>query len=390
MTRHFPEGFTWGTATAAHQIEGGNLNNDWWAWEHDPASGCKEPSGDACDSYHRYPEDIALIAELGLDTYRFSIEWSRVEPEDGELSRAQLDHYRRMCATCLEHGVTPVVTYHHFTTPRWLAARGGWEDRATADRFARFVERATAALGDLTPRACTLNEPNMVATMGYLAGVFPPGVRDSARRRVVNEVFVDAHRKAFEALKSGPGDVAAGLTLAMQDLQAVDGGESKRAHILEGLEDVYLEAATGDDFIGVQTYSRGRIGPTGDVGPEPGVELTIMGYEFWPEALAATIRRAWTETDHTPVFVTENGIATTDDARRIEYVQRALTGVLDCLDEGIEILGYTYWSALDNFEWAYGYEPTFGIIEVDRETFVRTPKPSARWLGDVARANALP
>ena len=388
--RTFPEGFRWGSATAAHQIEGGNWNNDWWVWEHDPDAPTTEASGDACDSFHRYGEDIALLAELGFDHYRFSLEWSRIEPEPGEFSRAALEHYRRMCATCHEHGIDPVVTYHHFTSPRWLASLGGWEDPATAARFARFAERATAAIGDLVTRACTINEPNMVATIGYLAGAFPPGVRDSARRRAVNEVFVDAHRKGADAIHAGPGTFPVGLTLAMQDAQALEGGEAKRARILAGLEDPYLEAATGDDFLGVQTYSRSRIGPDGALGPEEGVETTIMGYEFWPEALAATLRRAWEATDHTPLLVTENGIAATDDSRRVEYVRRALEGVLDCIDEGIEVGGYTYWSALDNFEWNYGYGPTFGLIEVDRATFERRPKPSARWLGDVARANALP
>jgi beta-glucosidase len=387
--RRFPDGFTWGTATAAHQIEGGNWNNDWWVWEHDPSSGCAEPSGDACDSYHRYGEDIALIAELGLDNYRFSIEWSRIEPEEGEFSKAALDHYRRVCAACHEAGIAPVVTYHHFTTPRWLAAKGGWEDPATADRFARYAERTAAALGDVTSRACTINEPNMVATIGYLGGAFPPGVRDRARRRAVNAVFVDAHRKAYEAIKSGPGDAPVGMTVAMADFQALPGGEAKRAQILEGLEDVFLETAAGDDFVGVQTYTRTRVGPNGAVGNEEGVETTIMGYEFWPEALGACLRRAWEVTGRTPLLVTENGIAAEDDGRRVAYVQRALEGVLDCLDEGIEVLGYTYWSALDNFEWAYGYGPTFGIIAVDRATFARAPKPSARWLGDVAHANAL-
>jgi beta-glucosidase len=202
-------------------------------------------------------------------------------------------------------------------------------------------------------------------------------------------VFADAHRKAAEAIHAGPGDAPVGLTVAMADFQAVEGGESKRAQILEGLEDVFLEAAVGDDFLGVQTYTRTRVGPNGAVGPEEGVETTIMGYEFWPEALGACIRRAWEVTDGTPLLVTENGIAAEDDGRRVAYVQRALEGVLDCLDEGIEVLGYTYWSALDNFEWAYGYGPTFGLISVDRQTFARTPKPSARWLGQVARAGAL-
>ena len=145
----FPDRFLWGTATAAHQIEGGNVNNDWWAMEHDPTSGCVDVSGDACDSFNRYPEDIALVADLGLGAYRFSVEWSRIEPEEGEFSRVALDHYRRMAATCREAGILPVVTFHHFTHPRWLAAAGTWEALHAPDRFARFCERVTAHLGDL-------------------------------------------------------------------------------------------------------------------------------------------------------------------------------------------------------------------------------------------------
>src|SRR5512138_3105926 len=163
----FPEGFIWGTATAAHQVEGGNWNNDWWAWEHAEGTPCVEPSGDACDHYHRYRDDIALLADLGFNAYRFSLEWSRIEPEDGEFSRAALDHYKRMCDACLARGLHPIVTFHHFTTPRWVAARGGWTVLATADLFARFCERAAARLGDVLARACTLNEPNIVADVGH-------------------------------------------------------------------------------------------------------------------------------------------------------------------------------------------------------------------------------
>jgi beta-glucosidase len=387
--RAFPKGFRWGTATAAHQVEGGNWNNDWWAWEHDPASPCVEPSGDACDHWHRYPDDIAMLAGLGFGSYRFSLEWSRIEPEEGEFSPVALDHYRRMCACCREHGLEPVVTFHHFTTPRWVAARGGWADPATADRFARFCARASGHLGDLMGQACTINEPNVVALFGYGAGVFPPGRRDRDARRAVNDVFVDAHRKAVEAIRSGPDGVPVGLTLSMTDYQAVDGGEERRDHIRRHMEDVFLEATGGDDFVGVQTYSRTRVGPDGVLGPEPGARTTLMGYEFWPEALEATIRRAWEVTGGVPVVVTESGIGTTDDEERVEYVGRALEGVLACLDDGIEVGGYTYWSALDNFEWALGYRPTFGLVAVDRDSQQRTPKPSARWLGDVARRNAL-
>ncbi len=385
----FPDGFVWGTATAAHQVEGGNWNNDWWRWEHRPETNCVEPSGDGIDHYHRSRDDLALLAELGFGSYRFSIEWSRIEPENGEISTAALDHYRRMCAACHEVAITPVVTFHHFTTPRWVADLGGWEDPATADRFARFCARATEHLGDLIGRGCTLNEPNVVATMGNLAGVFPPGRQDPSARRRVNEVFVAAHRKALDAIKSGPGDFPVGLCLAMSDYQAVDGGEAKRDQIRHAMNDVYLDAATGDDFVGVQTYSRDRVGPDGVVPPPEGAELTLMGYEFWPEALEATIRYAWKRTDGTPILVTENGIGTADDTRRIAYYRRSLAGVRRCLDDGIDVQGFTAWSAFDNFEWALGYRPTFGLIAVDRTTFVRTPKPSAYWLGEIARTNAL-
>jgi beta-glucosidase len=396
--RTFPDGFTWGTATAAHQVEGGNWNNDWWAWEHAPDSQCEEPSGDACDQYHLYPQDVALLAQLGFDNYRFSVEWSRIEPEDGEFSVAALDHYRRVCASCLERGIDPVVTFHHFTTPRWLADRGGWELPEVVDRFARFCERTSAHIGDLVARSCTINEPNIVAFIGYRLGFFPPGVADADRFRTVREHFIEAHRKAYDAIKSGPGDGPVGLTLSMADFQAVgDGtpdGDAKatanRDRARTAMEDRYLETVRGDDFIGVQTYTRDRVGVDGELGPEPGVELTQMNYEFWPEALEATIRRAWEVTDHVPVLVTENGCSGEDDPRRIEYVRRALEGVLNCLDDGVDVLGYTYWSLLDNFEWAYGYRPRFGLVAVDRETQQRRPKPSAAWLGSVARANALP
>ena len=385
----FPDGFVWGTATAAHQVEGGNWNNDWWTWEHDPTSPCQEPSGDACDSFHRWPDDVQLCADLGFTAYRFSLEWSRIEPEDGEFSRAALEHYRRMCMACRERGLEPIVTFHHFTTPRWVVARGGWAEPATADLFARFCARAAAHLGDVMARACTLNEPNIVTTMGYLYGLFPPGERDPALRLRANDVMIDAHRKAIDAIHGGPGQAPVGLTLAMSDFQPVPGGEAACEAYRRDMEDVFLEAARGDDFIGVQCYSRTRFGPDGMLAPEDGVRVTQMGYEFWPEALEATIRRAWAVTRGVPVLVTENGIGTEDDRERIEYVSRALPGVAACLADGIDVRGYTYWSLLDNFEWFFGYRPTFGLVAVDRETQTRRPKPSARWLGAIARANAF-
>ncbi len=228
MSRSFPAGFRWGTATAAHQVEGGNVNNDWWAWEQDPDSRCTEPSGDACDQYHRYRSDLALLRALGFNNYRFSIEWSRIEPEEGQFSTAALDHYRRVCAACAENGLDATVTFHHFTTPRWAAADGGWSNPAIVDRFGRFCEVATGHLGDLITRACTINEPNIVSFLGYYGGVFPPGAKDRTRWQAASDHFVAGHRRAVEVIKSGPGDFPVGLTLSMSDYQAVPPDDDRR------------------------------------------------------------------------------------------------------------------------------------------------------------------
>lgn len=386
----FPDGFLWGSATAAHQIEGGNVNNDWWDLEHDPTSGCAASSGDACDSFHRYPEDVALGAALGLNAYRFSVEWSRIEPAEDELSRGALDHYRRMAGACREHGLVPVVTIHHFTHPRWLAADGCWEAPRAPDRFARLAEQVARHLGDLAGMVVTLNEPNVVATMGWRLGLFPPRVQDRARHEAVNAAMVRAHRLGVEAVRQVKGDLPVGLSLSMTDYQLLPGGETRLERYRQVSEDVFLEATEGDDFVGVQTYTRARVGADGIAAPEEGVPTTQMGYEYWPDALEATVRRAAEVTGGgVPVLVTENGVGTGDDAARVAYVQRALAGLHRCIDDGIDVRGYFYWSLLDNFEWLLGYGPTFGLVAVDRETFERRPKPSAAWYGRIARDNAL-
>jgi beta-glucosidase len=391
VTVSFPDGFVWGVAAAAHQIEGGNWNNDWWEFEHRPDSGCTEPSGDCCDSYHRYPDDIALVRDLGFDAYRFSIEWSRIEPEDGEFSRAALEYYRRMLAECHEHGVRPVVTFHHFSNPRWVANLGGWADPGIVDRFSRYCERTVAALGDLISIGCTINEPNIVTLMGFLRGVFPPGrKRDRDGYDAANDNMKAAHRRAYDVLKGGPGDFPVGLCVAMGDWWAEAGGEDALDRMRYSHEGQFLEAAIGDDFVGVQAYSRTRVSGAGRVlGPEEGVEtVPSMYYEFWPAALEAAIRHAAAVTGG-PIHVTENGLGHDDDTRRVEYVRGALEGLGRCLADGIDVRSYFYWSLLDNFEWALGYGPRFGLVEVDRATFARTPKPSASWLGGIARANRL-
>ena len=390
MGRAFPAGFEWGSATAAHQIEGANWNNDWWQWEHTPGSGCAEPSGDACDSWNRWPADIALARELGLTSYRFSIEWSRIEPEGGEWSAAAIDHYLTLGRALLDAGIQPVVTFHHFSSPRWFAARGGWLADDAPEIFGRFCARAASDLAPILRRACTINEPNIVAVMGYLLGMFPPGHTDLDEFHEVSAVFCRAHRAAVDAIRAAAPGVPVGLTLSMTEHQAVDGGEAMLEQTQRMMEDVFLDATEGDDFLGVQCYSRMRVGPQGPLGPEAGTIVLPLGYEYWPQALAATIRRAWSYTGgKLPILVTENGIGTDDDGLRTRFVDTALGGVLDCIDDGIDVRGYTYWSLLDNFEWTFGYGPRFGLVAVDRTTFARTPKPSAARYAEIIRANAL-
>ena len=403
----FPKDFLWGAATAAHQVEGNNINTESWVLEHLPGTIYAEPSGDACDHYHRYPSDIALLADLGFNAYRFSIEWARIEPEEGEFSYAALEHYRRMLAVCHEHGMTPVVTFHHFTSPRWLMRYGGWLDEKTPDRFARYCERAAGHLGDLIGAVCTLNEPNIAVLLSKIlpfdvqggawwdaaAQAFQvPADRlglfqfvDQARAR---ETILAAHRRAVDVIKSGPANIPVGLTLALVDIQQGEGGESRAAEFRRDMSDYYLEQLRGDDFVGVQTYSRMVVGASGVIPPGESVEKNQMGEEFYPEALEGTIRHA-AQVTGVPIYVTENGLSTDDDSRRLEYLRRALRCVVTSLEAGIDVRGYFCWSAFDNFEWVSGYGPKFGLIAVDRKTQRRTVKPSGEWLGAVARANRI-
>lgn len=382
----FPEGFLWGASTAAHQIEGGNVNSDWWQreWGHLPGPPVEAPSGDAADSYHRYPEDMALLADAGLAAYRFSIEWARIEPEKGWVSRAAIDHYRRMVATARNLGLEPVITLHHFTNPAWLAREGGWLTDAAVDAFRRYVEAALPVLEDVE-LVCTINEPNMVSVLadpevGFPSIGLPPGVPD------VTDRLIAAHRGALELVRSA--GARAGWSVATQAYQPEPGAEQVAADYGRSREDVFLDAAEGDDWIGVQAYTRTKIGQDGPLPIPDDAERTLTGWEYFPPAVGDGIRNAWARAK-APVYITENGIATADDARRIDYTTGALEAVRECIAEGIDVRGYLHWSALDNYEWG-SFRPTFGLIGWDPDTFERRPKPSLAWLGRVARANALP
>jgi beta-glucosidase len=401
----FPNAFLWGAATAGHQVEGGNVNSDSWFLEHLESTVYADVSGDACDQYNRFKEDIALLASLGFNSYRFSLEWARIEPAPGEFSGVQLDHYRRVAATCREYGITPIITYNHMSCPRWFAEQGGWESPKSPDLFARYCSYASGGVADLAGIAATLNEPNIALLLQWLG--LPPNVyagwsqllvaasRQSGVERFSTLMMGDstksqpnllkAHHQGYDAIKSARPDLPIGVTLAMSDDQAVGPG-SRRDEKREAIYDPWLAAAS--DFIGVQTYSRSRIDSHGGMPPESGRELTQMHEEFWPQAIGETIRYAHSKSSK-PIYVTENGIATENDERRVAFIRGALKAIKACLDDGIPVRGYIHWSLLDNFEWAFGYVPKFGLVSVDRQTFTRTPKPSAGLLGSIARANRI-
>jgi beta-glucosidase len=380
----FPGEFLWGTATSAYQIEGGNTNTDWYRYELSPGTRAVEPCGSACDSWHRYEEDLDLVQSLGLNAFRFSIEWARVEPSRGTISIEALNHYRAVMDACLARDILPVVTLHHFTLPLWVADEGGFESPDIVKWMADYARVVSHEFGNAIGVACTINEPNIVAVYGYLRGLFPPQVASWERFVQVNSTMRACHAAMRDVLKEGPGNFPVGLPISMHEYEALPGYERQTESFREEMEDKYLEAVRDDDYVGVQCYTKLLIGADGIVA-HPDGETTDMGYLYWPQCVEYTVRRAISLAG-VPVIVTENGIGTTNDDQRIRYVREALQGVRSLLDDGLDVRGYFQWSLLDNFEWALGYRPKFGIVEVDRTTFVRTPKPSATWYADATRS----
>jgi len=308
-----------------------------------------------------------------------------------------------MLAACREQRITPILTFHHFTLPMWLYDQGGFTSPRFPALFERYCDRVAAALGDLIGYACTINEPQGLGLSGHVLGINPPGRKgDVEGARVATENLLEAHRRGAAAIRAR-ATIPVGICLAVPDLQYEDGalpGDSG-FELESAINDRYFELAKDDDFIGVQTYTRFRFGPEGprglghewsDISREltETDETTQMGYEYYPQALGGAIRRAWKSTGGIPILVTESGIATAIDSKRIRFIDTAMRETLACIAEGIDVRSYIYWSLMDNFEWAFGYKPTFGLIEVDRETLARRPRPSAYWLGDVSRSGALP
>lgn len=444
----FEREFLIGAATAAHQVEGNNIHSDYWAMEHMKYTNFNEPSLDAVDHYNRYEEDIRMMAEAGLNAYRFSIEWARIEPVEGQLDEKEIAHYRKVLECCRENGIEPIVTMHHFTSPKWLIENGGWEAEATVDAFAKYCKYVVEQLGDLMHYVVTINEANMGLQVKAIAerykrqmmakmqqmmamqasmnagdgtkagnmegtaqigmnfnsmmenmkkqqaentevfGVAEPQTFVSARTEEGDMLVMRAHVAAKRAMKEVKPELLIGLSLSLHDIQAVEGGEEVAAK--EWVEEFthYLPYIKEDDFFGLQNYTRSLIGADGIMPVPEGAEVTQMDYEFYPEALEHVIRRADEEFKNAgradmPIMVTENGIATSDDSRRVDFIEKATDGVATCKKDGIPVIGYMYWSLMDNFEWQKGYSMTFGLIEVDRMTQKRIAKQSMEFLGNI-------
>jgi beta-glucosidase len=379
--------FLWGASTSAHQIEGNNTNTDWWAFEHSGSPLVEEPSGDAADSYHRWADDLDLLAGAGFTDYRFSIEWARIEPAPGEFSAAHLDHYRRMIDGARERGLRPFVTLHHFTNPLWFDQLGGWSGGEAVDRFVRYVETVAAILSDGVEHVCTVNEPHVVALLAALRGrsatrADVAGTRPDPR---ATEALVEAHHKAAATLRGAGGRLRVGWSVACLNAYAAAGAaDDVAADFTRVRETIFVDAARSDDWIGVQAYTRTKVGTVDGrpsaLPPDPDVERTINGWEYYPAAVGDAIRSVRAVVPDVPVVVTENGIATADDTQRIDYTTQALASMRAAMDDGADVRGYFHWSLLDNYEWG-SYRPTFGLVAVDRATFARTPKPSLAWLG---------
>ena len=428
--KKFEEGFLLGAATAAHQTEGNNIHSDYWLMENMKYTEFFEKSGLAVDHYNRYKEDIDMLKNAGLNAYRFSIEWARIEPEEGVFDEKEVEHYRDVLSYIHEKCITPVVTLMHFTSPSWLIKKGGWRSENTPFYFQRYVSYVIEKLGDLIPYVVTLNEANMGVQVNSIAlryrkmmekkasnlegnvqvgmnfnsmmenmrakageyvtlfGTPDPKTFVSGRSEEEEDVVISSHIAAREAIKRIRPEIKVGLSLSLHDIQSLEEGEDNANEEWRKEFSIYLDAIKDDDFVGVQNYARSLYGKNGLENPPKGAELTQMGYENYPYALKNVLKRVNRELSEKgmekTIIVTENGIAIDDDKIRIAFIEKALQGLQEAIKEGVDVKGYFYWSLLDNFEWQKGFSMTFGLIAVDRSNMERHPKESLYYLGSFA------
>lgn len=401
VTQPFPAGFLWGAATSAHQVEGGNIHSDWWAWEQ--AGRVTEPSGDACRHYDLFESDFDLAASLHHNAHRFSIEWSRIEPAEGRWDDHELEHYRHVIAALRARHLEPIVTLHHFTCPQWFSERGGWEHPQALAAFSRYVRRVAQALGRDIRYWITFNEPAVLLWHGYLEGAWPPGQRSLAAAQRVLRQLARAHAAAYRIIHDTcawqqPLVGVAHYCTATAPCRAGRLQDRLASHwrgqyINDTLVGMFQRA--GADFVGVNYYRRdfirwggwlGRVCPA-DHHPDAGPR-NALGWESYPPGLYQCLQRL--RRYRLPILITENGVCATDDAQRWRFIRDHLQHVARAAHDGAPVIGYVYWSLLDNFEWAEGFGPRFGLIAVEYATQRRTVRPSALRYARVCQTNALP
>ncbi len=443
----FPPGFRWGAATASYQIEGaadadGKGESIWDRFSHTPGRVKNGDTGDrACDSYRRWPEDVALLRAMNLDSYRFSIAWPRIQPEGrGAPLQAGLDHYRRCADQLLEAGIRPFPTLYHWDLPQALEDAGGWPTRDLAGRFADYADGVVRALGDRVRDWMLFNEPMVFTAIGYLVGIHAPGRRDlGAFLRAVHTVNL-AQGEAFRAVKAHDAGLRVGTAFSFSACEPAGESEadvaaaerwhafSNESFLHTALRGRYpalfrdgsapldaLGVREGDlervraplDFVGVNLYVRTRVEDVPDdanLGARPALHLppegplTDIGWEVWPDALHDLLLRLTRDYDAPEIEITENGCAYHDgpdargevrDERRVAFYRGSLAALHRAMEAGADVRGYHAWSLLDNFEWAEGYSQRFGLVHVDFTTGRRTPKASSRWFGQVAADNGF-
>jgi len=384
----FPNGFLWGAATAAHQIEGNNVHNDWWRAEE--AGILPHRSGAACDSWNRWADDIRLLQDMGLNAYRFSVEWARIEPEPGHFDQTALDTYRRMLEAMRSGGIEPLVTLHHFTNPAWLADRGGWSNLEVVPRFGQYADRLARTLGDLVSWWVTINEPSILGLKGYVNGSWPPfRTRDPRGYLSLMRYTTRAHMLGRQALKASHPAAQVGVAFAVWPMQALRWW-SPIDQLMARLGDwgwqgrVLNRTLRALDWIGVNYYSRTTVGwprARTDVVSDSDVR-TDFGWEIYPRGLYDVLLRVGRYGK--PVVITENGIADRDDDLRPGYIVAHLREAHRAISAGVDLRGYMHWSLLDNFEWAEGFSQCFGLATRDRML-----RSSAQVYGTIARANQV-
>lgn len=392
-TLEFPVGFVWGVSTSSYQIEGGNDASDWREWAD---MGRVPPAGRACDSWNRYTDDVDAAAELGLRAYRISLEWARIEPEPGRFDDAAIARYAQWLAYARSRGMRTMLVLWHFTNPGWLTRKGAWLLREAPERFEAFVRRVVPELAPHVDDWVTLNETNTYANHGWITGEWPPGRRlDYPGGFAAYRGLARGHSLARAAIKAELGqDVPVGLTHVIPWAHPARGwGALARPNVAFwdwlGVTH-FLDMVAGElDWLGVQYYGDAPCRLIGLNMLDGNPPVTDLGWRISAEGIYHAIMLCWNRY-RLPMMVTENGLADARDAQRGRFILDHLAWVRRAIDDGADVSGYLHWSLLDNYEWAHGYEPRFGLIEVDYDTCERTARPSARLYAEIARTNSLP